>query len=195
MDGKIHSVVEAQQVLTTDRLTLEPLCDEHSESVIELFTEPAMSLYLGMDFTRRENAEAMVQRRLTYAGPPELGHWTFIEGDTVVGLGHLRPSWELPGALPEIGWYLAPRQGGRGLATEAARALLQYGLDQLGPHSVWALIHTDNTPSLRLAERLGFLDVGSGVHYGAQHRVHVALPGSVNCVPAGHGRRPGSGSR
>jgi ribosomal-protein-alanine N-acetyltransferase len=118
----------------------------------------------------------MVQRRLAYSGPAELGHWAFVQGDTIVGLGHLRPSWELPGALPEIGWYLAPGHGRRGLATEAARAILRYGLDQLGLHSVWALIHADNTPSLRLADRLGFLCVGSGVHYGAQHRIHVALP-------------------
>ena len=114
---------------------------------------------------------------MAYSGPPELGHWAFIHDETLVGLGHLRPSWELPGALPEIGWYLASRHGGRGLATEAARALLRYGLHQLGLHSVWALIHRDNTPSLRLASRLGFLCVGSGVYYGAPHRVHVALPG------------------
>jgi catechol 2,3-dioxygenase-like lactoylglutathione lyase family enzyme len=30
--------------------------------------------------------------------------------------------------------------------------------------------------SLKLVQRLGFLDVGSGVHYGDPHRVQVALP-------------------
>jgi hypothetical protein len=58
MDGKIRSVMGIQQVLTTERLTLEPLRDKHAESIVELFTEPAMSTYLGMDFTRRETAEA-----------------------------------------------------------------------------------------------------------------------------------------
>jgi ribosomal-protein-alanine N-acetyltransferase len=169
--------VARQETLITERLTLEPLRDKHTESIIALFAEPAMSVYLGADLTRREDAEAMVRRRLAYSGPPELGHWVFLEGDMVVGLGHLRPSWELPGALPEIGWYLAASHGGRGLATEATRAMLRHGLRQLGLHSVWALIHTHNTPSLRLADRLGFLCVGSGVHYGSPHRVHVALPG------------------
>ncbi|MFI6044887.1 GNAT family N-acetyltransferase [Nocardia sp. NPDC051321] len=105
-----------------------------------------------------------------------MGHWAFLEGDTVVGIGHLRPSWELPGDLPEIGWYLSPIHGGRGLATEAAAALLQHGLINLGLTSVWALVHADNKPSLNLAARLGFLLVGTGFHYGADHRVHVALP-------------------
>lgn len=170
-------MTRTQPTLTTERLTLEPLRDEHAESIIGLFTDPTMSSYLGGDLTIRENAEAMVRRRRAYDGPPELGHWVFIEGDSVVGLGHLRPSWELPGAVPEIGWYLARRHGGRGLATEGARALLRYGLDQRRLHSVWALIHVDNAPSLRLADRLGFLPVGTGIHYGAEHRVHVALPG------------------
>lgn len=170
-------MTRTQPVLATERLTLEPLREEHRESIIGLFSDTAMSAYLGADLSVRENAEAMVQRRLAYAGPPELGHWAFIQGDSVVGLGHLRPSWELPGALPEIGWYMAPRHGGRGLATEGARALLRYGLDQQRLHSVWALIHVDNAPSLRLADGLGFLAVGRGIHYGAEHRVYVALPG------------------
>jgi RimJ/RimL family protein N-acetyltransferase len=41
---------------------------------------------------------------------------------------------------------------------------------------VWALIHPENVASLRLAARLGFLSVGRGVHYGAEHVVQVALP-------------------
>lgn len=169
-------MTRTQPVLTTERLRLEPLRKEHAESIIGLFADPTMSAYLGGDLAVRENAEAMMRRRLAYDGPPELGHWAFLEGDGVVGLGHLRPSFELPGSLAEIGWYLAAGRGGRGLATEGARALLRYGLDRLRLPAVWALIHVDNQPSLRLAGRLGFLAVGNGTHYGAEHRVHVALP-------------------
>lgn len=163
-----------QQVLTTARLRLEPLREPHRAAAVALFADPALSRYLAADFTRRDQAEAMIQRRLDYAGPPELGHWAFTLDGELVGIGHLRPSETLPGELPEIGWFLGSRHGGRGLATEAARALLEHGLRRL--HSVWALVHVDNAASLRLAERLGFLAVGSGTHYGAEHRVHVALP-------------------
>lgn len=101
----------------------------------------------------------------------------FASRDGSVGLAHLRPSRELSGDVPEIGWCLDRRYGGVGPATEAARALLRHGLDELRLSSVWALIHVDNVPSLRCAECLGFLSVGEDFHYNDPHRVHVALPG------------------
>ncbi|MGW5874945.1 GNAT family N-acetyltransferase [Nocardiopsis terrae] len=168
-----------QAVVETGRLRLEPLVAGHTDDVVELFGDPAMSTHLGVDLSEGGLARIMVDNRPAYDGPPEFGHWAILGQGRVVGLAHLRPSRELPGDLPEIGWYLGHRYGGRGLATEAARALLRHGLDGLGLASVWALVHVDNVPSLRLAERLGFLPVGEGFHYGGPHRVHVALPDRV----------------
>lgn len=165
-----------QLTLRTGRLTVVPLRAEHTEAVVEVFAHESMSTYIDIDFSDPDNAREMVQRRLAFEGPAGMGHWAFLEGDTVVGIGHLRPSWELPGELPEIGWYLSPLHGGRGLATEAASALLHHALTDLGLTSVWALVHIENKPSLKLATRLGFLNVGTGYHYGADHYVHVALP-------------------
>ncbi len=170
---------EQRKCLFSDRLVLEPLAERHADAVVDLFTDPAMSSLLGSDLSDPTLARRMVDNRLAYDGPPALGHWAVLLDGDLVGLAHLRPSGELPGGLPEIGWYLAVRHGGRGLATEAAGALLRYGLDSLGLHSVWALIHIDNAPSLRLATRLGFLPVGEGHHYNGPHRVHVALPGQA----------------
>ncbi|WP_194833471.1 GNAT family N-acetyltransferase [Nocardia sp. XZ_19_369] len=165
-----------QTTLETERLTLVPLRAEHTDAVVEVFADKSMSTYLDLDISAPDNAREMMRQRLAFDGPPGMGHWAFLQGGTVVGIGHLRPSWELPGELPEIGWYLSPTYGGRGLATEAAAALLHHGLADLALNSVWALVHVDNKPSLQLAARLGFLTVGTGVHYGAEHRVHVALP-------------------
>ncbi|MBR8744313.1 GNAT family N-acetyltransferase [Nocardiopsis sp. MG754419] len=170
---------ERQKCLFSDRLVLEPLAERHADAVVDLFADPAMSSLLGTDLSAPTLARRMVDDRLAYDGPPEPGHWAVLLDGDLVGLAHLRPSGELPDGLPEIGWYLAARHGGRGLATEAARALLRHGLDDLGLHSVWALVHVDNAPSLRLARRLGLLVVGEGHHDNGPHRVHVGLPGPV----------------
>ncbi len=50
----------------------------------------------------------------------------------------------------------ASRQLGRGLATEAGRALLAYGL-ALGPDEVWAVTHLDNQRSVNACRKLGML--------------------------------------
>jgi [ribosomal protein S5]-alanine N-acetyltransferase len=175
----IKVMTATQRVLITGRLRLEPLNTRHAAAIAGLFADPALSAYLAADFTQRDQAEVLVRRWLGFDGPDGLGHWAFCLGSTPIGVGHLRPSPDLPGGLPEMGWYLATRYGRRGLATEAAGALLRHGLDELGLTSVWALIHQHNQPSLRLAQRLGFLQVGSAVHYGAPHHVHVALPGAT----------------
>jgi RimJ/RimL family protein N-acetyltransferase len=55
----------------------------------------------------------------------------------------------------EVGYVLNPTLSGHGYATEAARALLRLGFEQLGLHRIVARIDEDNEPSARLARRLG----------------------------------------
>ena len=55
----------------------------------------------------------------------------------------------------ELGWVIHPDFGGRGLATEAARALLDIGFGHYGFHRVWADLDARNTASARLCVRLG----------------------------------------
>lgn len=55
----------------------------------------------------------------------------------------------------EVGWVLHPAYAGRGLATEAAHAVLHLAFDTLGLHRVVARVDTRNDASLRLCERLG----------------------------------------
>ena len=55
----------------------------------------------------------------------------------------------------ELGWTIAPEYQGRGYATEAARMLLPYAFDVLDQQHVISLIHPDNTPSRKVAEKLG----------------------------------------
>ena len=55
----------------------------------------------------------------------------------------------------ELGWTIAPEYQGRGYATEAARMLLRYAFDVLDRPHVISLIHPDNTPSRKVAEKLG----------------------------------------
>jgi RimJ/RimL family protein N-acetyltransferase len=55
----------------------------------------------------------------------------------------------------EIGWALGVEHRGRGYATEAARALMDYGFKTLGLHRIHADTSSDNLASWRLMERLG----------------------------------------
>jgi L-amino acid N-acyltransferase YncA len=117
-------------------------------------------------------------RAARYDGPRETGDWVLEFDGAVVGLAHLRHSTELPAGVADIGYFLDPAHDGRGLATEAAAALLRHGFARLGLPAIWALIHETNVASRKLAEQMGFLDMGSRRHYGDPHRVYVVLPTS-----------------
>jgi len=141
-----------------------------------MFADPELSRYMSIDLSVPANARAMLERRLAYSGPPALGHWAIRESKCFVGIVHLRPSSELPPDLIEIGWFVDTSQTNRGIAAEAGAALLEYGLSTLGLPAIWALVDPRNIASTRVAERLGFLRVGAGHHYGALHEISVALP-------------------
>ncbi|MGC9665997.1 GNAT family N-acetyltransferase [Planosporangium sp. 12N6] len=64
----------------------------------------------------------------------------------------------------EIGYVLHPDFVGRGYATEAARALLSLGFDELGLHRVIARIDERNEASARVARRLGMRQEARLVH-------------------------------
>jgi RimJ/RimL family protein N-acetyltransferase len=55
----------------------------------------------------------------------------------------------------EMGWALGVEYRGQGYATEAARALMDYGFNSLGLHRIHADTSTDNVASWRMMERLG----------------------------------------
>ena len=55
----------------------------------------------------------------------------------------------------EIGWRLAKEYWGRGLATEAARAVLKYGFETLGFQRIIATVQAPNSASIRVVEKLG----------------------------------------
>ncbi|MBF4461421.1 MULTISPECIES: GNAT family N-acetyltransferase [unclassified Rathayibacter] len=58
-------------------------------------------------------------------------------------------------ASVEVGWVVHPEAQGRGLASEAARALIALAFDELGAHRVVAQLDARNAASARLCERLG----------------------------------------
>jgi RimJ/RimL family protein N-acetyltransferase len=54
-----------------------------------------------------------------------------------------------------IGYELDPEFWGQGYASEAARAILRFGFEELGMHRVWAECVADNAGSVRVLEKLG----------------------------------------
>ncbi|MGH7733573.1 MAG: GNAT family N-acetyltransferase, partial [Gemmatimonadales bacterium] len=84
----------------------------------------------------------------------------------LLGYIHLsEPDW-LPEVMPavEIGWRLDPAVWGRGLATEGAAALLDYGFEQVGESEILSIYEPENRASGRVMEKVGMHFLRDTVH-------------------------------
>jgi ribosomal-protein-alanine N-acetyltransferase len=55
----------------------------------------------------------------------------------------------------DLGYVLARHAWGQGYATEATRALLEFGFERLALHRVWATCDVENHASARVLEKIG----------------------------------------
>ena len=78
-----------------------------------------------------------------------------VERETGQLVGHMAFHPWFGHATHEIGWALAADRQGRGYATEAARALLDYAFGALTCHRVVATCQPENPASWRVMEKLG----------------------------------------
>jgi ribosomal-protein-alanine N-acetyltransferase len=88
---------------------------------------------------------------------PELGLWATIHkaSGQFIGRCGLLP-WTIDGRFEvEVAYLLDQAYWGRGLGTEAAQGVLDYGFAQLGLPRLVCLIERENLASIRVAEKIG----------------------------------------
>ena len=147
--------------LQTDRLTLRMLRESDLDTYAEMCGDAEVMRYLGdgkpMDRGMAWRNLALMLGHWTLRG---YGQWAAVERASGVLAGRIG-FWH-PAGWPdfEIGWTLRRSFWGRGYATEAARAALQFAFTAMQRPHVISLIRPENLASIRVAERLGERLVG-----------------------------------
>ena len=142
--------------LLTARLALRPFAPADVEALHRLFLDPGVRRWLlddelvPIDWVRGEIEASDARFRAGSAGL-----WTVAERERpdVIGFAGFRPFHDPPEL--ELLYGLHPAHWGRGLATEAARAVVDHAFQRLGFREVVASADTPNVASLRVMERLG----------------------------------------
>jgi len=141
-------------ILETDRLILRRWTADDEAPCHAICSDPLVMQYVAdgacwsLERTRQFIEEAMAtERQYGYCRWPMI-----LKADGLLaGFCGFTPA---EGGA-EMGWRLASRYWGRGLATEAARAVLAYGFSRFGFRRVIATVQSANGPSRRVAEKLG----------------------------------------
>lgn len=129
--------------------------DSDTDAYAEMVADPEVMRFLGGKTMSREEAWRSMAMLAGHWQLRGYGFWAVEErasGELVGRVGCWRPEgW--PGL--EVGWTLRRASWGRGYATEAARASLEYAFEKLNQTRVISLIAPENVASIRVAERLG----------------------------------------
>jgi ribosomal-protein-alanine N-acetyltransferase len=140
--------------LHTPRLTLRAWTLGDIDELHALWTRAEVRRYLWDDEAiSRERAAATVSEFMAQQADG-IGGWMILEGETGALAGFAALIRREPGD-PELLYGLASEWWGRGVATEAARAVLDYAFGALGCVRVIAATDVPNAASARVMERLG----------------------------------------
>ncbi|MFY2563218.1 GNAT family N-acetyltransferase [Corallococcus terminator] len=147
--------------LQTARLILRPTAREDFEGFVALMADPESSRHIGGLQPRSVVWRAMC----SMAGSWTLqgfGMFSVLERSTGRWVGRVGP-WQ-PEGWPgtEVGWALLRDAWGKGYATEAASAAMDWACDHLGWTDIIHSIAPDNVGSQEVARRLGATLRGPG---------------------------------
>ncbi len=145
-------------ILETKRLILRHQVIQDLDDLWALYCNPDITKYIPDAPRSREEAREELEWHMNgHPRFPELGLWATIHKETgkFIGRCGLLP-WTIDGQQEvEVAYTIAQEFWGQGLATEAARAILQYGFEKLNITRLICLIDPENIASQRVAERTG----------------------------------------
>ena len=156
--------------LETERLRIRPYRDKDAAALHEVFGSPEVMRWTPSPPSKdvAETAQRLA-RTMAFTGrqPPGMGLWALELKSSSDFLGQVG-IFPVEGKGPEVevAYELAPRVWGNGYATEAARALVDYGFGELDLRRIVALILPNNTRSRNVASKCGMTLEGPGRFYG-----------------------------
>ena len=157
--------------LVTERLVLRHVRPSDVEYFAETHADEDVMRHVGGAVSR----EDAWRRALTGAGfwsVLGIGLWAVerqSDGETIGHVGFFDFQRDMQPSIagePEMGWIFSAKAQGSGYASEAGRAALDWFDSSIGPISVPAIIDLENSPSMRLAERLGFERQADAIYRG-----------------------------
>jgi ribosomal-protein-alanine N-acetyltransferase len=144
-------------IFETERLIFRNITADDLDNLYKLSSDPDVMRYISQRPLTLDEVNAGLTRILKHYENHDFGLWATIykpEGKFIGRCGLI--VWDLEEVSGvEIGYALAKAYWGKGLATEAARAIRDYGFKHLDVSRLMSIIHDKNIASQRVAEHTG----------------------------------------
>lgn len=143
--------------IQTARLTLGPVQPEDTPSFEAFYSDPEVMAIRKYGVLGAAAARMQVETMLDHWASHGFGMWVVEEKASREFAGECGLRWLEDASDVELSYGLLPRFRGRGLATEAAQAALDFAVEVLGLGRIVALSRGDNVKSHRVLEKLGMI--------------------------------------
>ncbi|MGK9147035.1 GNAT family N-acetyltransferase [Plantibacter flavus] len=147
--------------IETDRLILRGHLLTDLDDLVIFHGDPEVTRYIPWPVRTREQTAAALELKLAQTVVTSEGGWIVLAVEerssaTVIGEVLLKRADDAA-RTGEVGYAFARSAQGRGLASEAVRAILELGFATFGLRTIVAQVELGNAASARLLARLGFV--------------------------------------
>ena len=150
--------------LETERLILRSMRLDDAEAMHAYASDPEVTRYVLWDTHRSiEDSESFLRLVTEGYARGDFGGWGIVlrEDGAFVGTCGLDAGYAPEHARAELGYVLSREHWGKGLMTEAVRAVIAFGFEQLSLNRIEARCIAENTASVRVMEKAGMTYEGT----------------------------------
>ncbi|UPW84320.1 GNAT family N-acetyltransferase [Lysinibacillus sp. Ag94] len=137
--------------IKTNRLLIREFEIQDWQAVYEYTSNPNVMKYIPEGVFNEEEAKKFVSEN---SGEQAKYFPVILKSDNIV-IGHIVFHQYFGEHTYEIGWVLNPNYYNNGYASEAAKAVLNYGFKEMQLHRIIATCQPENIPSYRVMEKIG----------------------------------------
>jgi len=140
------------KLIETERLVLRPLTEKDAEDAFEWLGNPMVNRY--MPYSLYDNVNQVKAWISSIEDDENEFAFCLKESNKVIGAGSITYDAERNGY--ELGYNLSESYWGKGYATEAAKALIQWAYEVLGAHDFCSNHANANVASGNVIKKCGF---------------------------------------
>jgi ribosomal-protein-alanine N-acetyltransferase len=154
----IPSARELPLILQTERLVLREFTAEDWQALFAYQNDPRYLRFYDRESVTERQSQALTYQFILWQGEQprskaQLAIVLTATGEVIGNVGVRRETAEEP--VADMGFELSPEHWGRGYASEAAQAMVDWGFGDWGLERIHAHCVSDNVASARVLERVG----------------------------------------
>lgn len=149
-------------ILNTERLLLREIIATDIEKVFEGLSHPDVIKCYGISYNTLEATQEQMDWYANMIKNDTGRCWAICSKSSNEFYGVITmPFWEKQHRKAELGYWLLPAYWKKGIATEAAKAVIDYAFTHMNLHRIKAESEDDNPGSIATLKKLGFVYEGT----------------------------------